>query len=349
MKTTKTKRSDQKLGVALVGLGRYAGGQLAPALQQTKHCRLAAVVSGSPGKREKWQQQYGLNTDSLYGYGDFADIAQNKSVDIVYVVLPNAMHAEYVIKAARAGKHVICEKPMATTLDDCRPMIDACKKAGVHLGIGYRLHYDPYNLKMMLMAEEQSFGRVTQVYADDSMLFEKPEWRLDAKLAGGGPLMNNGIYCIQAAIYVMHDLPISVTARFLKDETGMAKTVEAGIEWELEFPDSRLATCVSTYNHEGDILRAEGTNGWFKLEPAYEYKGLHGETSEGEFDYPTISQQAAQMDDFALTVRKNIPSIVPGEMGMRDVEIIMAIYESAIENRRVLLSLDAYRGHAMTV
>ena len=346
---THQPNEDEKLGVALVGLGRYAGGQLAPALQLTKYCHLKGVVSGSADKRQNWKQQYRLSESCLYGYENFDDIADNPDIDIVYVVLPNAMHAEYVIRAAKAGKHVICEKPMATTLEECRRMIDACKNAGVHLAIGYRLHYDPYNLKMMLMAEEQTFGRVMKVFADDSMTIDEPEWRLDAELAGGGPLMNNGVYCIQAAIYVMHDLPISVSAKFMKDENPLPKTVEAGIEWDMQFADGRTAHCVSTYNREGNLLKAEGTHGWFKLDPAYEYSGLHGETSQGKFDYPTINQQAVQMDDFALSIKKNIPTIVPGEMGMRDIEIMMAIYDSALENKTISLSLDEYRGHAMTV
>jgi predicted dehydrogenase len=334
----------EKLGVALVGLGRYSEGQLGPALQQTQHCYLAGVVSGNLEKWDEWRTKYNLKDECLYRYDNFDGIANNSDIDVVYVVLPNSMHADFVVRAAKAGKHVICEKPMATTIEDCRRMIDACRNAGVKLSIGYRLHFDLFNKEMMHLGQDEVFGPVEKVILDDSMKMEEWEWRLDGALAGGGPLMNNGVYCVQAAIYITGELPIAVKAEYAPvTNQKLFKTVEEGIRWEMEFPSGKKAVCDSSYAKDGNLMRAEAKRGWFQLEPAYEYNGLKGVTSDGEMKFESINQQAAQMDDFALCIRNNTESKVPGEMGMRDVEIMMAIYESARTGRRIELQMQPYQ------
>ncbi|NBP69848.1 MAG: gfo/Idh/MocA family oxidoreductase, partial [Cytophagia bacterium] len=158
-KMTNTSK-EGKLGIALVGLGSYAEGQLAPALLQTEHCYLAGIVTGTPAKVKPWQERYGIADKNVYSYENFDSIANNKDIDIVYVVLPNAMHAEFVIRAAQAGKHVICEKPMATTVEDCDRMIQACAKAKVQLSIGYRLHFDPYHLELTKLVKDNAIGKL---------------------------------------------------------------------------------------------------------------------------------------------------------------------------------------------
>jgi predicted dehydrogenase len=334
----------EKLGVALVGLGRYSEGQLGPALKETKHCYLAGVVSGDAEKCEEWRTKYDLKDQSLYSYDNFDTIAGNDDIDIVYVVLPNAMHAEYVVRAAQAGKHVICEKPMATSVEDCRKMLDACQKANVKLSIGYRLHFDRFNKEMMRLGQDLVFGPVEKIILDDSMKMEEWEWRLDCALAGGGPLMNNGVYCVQAAIYITGELPLSVSAEFMPvTRPSLFKTVEEGIRWDMEFPGGKNAMCESSYAKDGNLMRAEALRGWFQLEPAYEYEGLKGHTSEGPMKFESINQQAAQMDDFALCIKENSDSKLPGEMGMRDVEIMMAIYESARSGKRIKLNMEPYQ------
>jgi predicted dehydrogenase len=332
-----------KLGVALMGLGRYSEGQLGPALKQTQHCYLAGIVSGSQDKFQKWKSEYNLKDKNIYSYDNFDEIKTNDDIDIVYVVLPNALHAEYVIRAAWAGKHVICEKPMATSVQDCHKMIDACISSHVRLSMGYRLHFDPYNREMMRLGQQEIFGPVNKVIADDSMKMEKPEWRLDGALAGGGPLMNNGVYCIQGAIFITGELPISVKAEFMPNNNpSLFKTVEEGIRWEMEFSNGTKAICESSYGKDGNLLRAEAERGWFQLEPAYEYHGLKGKTSEGIIKFSDSNQQAAQMDDFALCLKNGSDSKVPAEMGLRDVEIMMAIYEAAKTKQRINLNLHAY-------
>jgi predicted dehydrogenase len=337
--------AEKKLGVALVGLGKYSEGQLGPALKETAYCRLAAVVSGNREKCEKWRVQYNLKDKNLYSYDNFDDIKSNADIDLVYIVLPNAMHAEYAIRAARAGKHVICEKPMATSVEDCGRMISACREAGVRLSIGYRLHFDPFNQEMMRLGHNQVLGSIEKIVAKDGLdVGESGQWRLRKDLAGGGPLMDVGIYCVQGAMYTVGDLPISVTARF-QPKTNPAKfaEVEEGIEWEMEFPGGITSFCECSYSNAYDLLRAETVSGWFEIQPAYAYRGLKGKTSEGDMTIDPLNQQAAQMDDFALCIRNQVDTRVPGEMGMRDVQILMAIYESASTGKKVPLELQAFQ------
>lgn len=336
---------EKKLGVALVGLGTYSENQLAPALTETLYCRLTGVVSGDETKREQWKARYDLKSSNVYDYGNFDDIAGNRDIDIVYVVLPNALHAEYVVRAARAGKHVICEKPMATSVDDCRRMIEACKRAGVRLSMGYRLHFEPFNEEVMRLGQNRVFGSLNRVIARHGMeVGEKDQWRLNKKLAGGGPLMDLGIYCVQGALYTTGELPVSVKARFHEKTDGVKfNEVEEGISWEMDFPEGIKAVCDTSYSEPYNFLRGEAVSGWFELEPAFPYDALKGETSEGPMMLTSVNQQAAQMDDFALCIQNNTPTRVPGEMGLRDVSILTAIYESAVTGRAVRLDLQEFR------
>lgn len=195
-------QTERKLGIALVGLGRYSEFQLGPALEETAHCYLAGIVTGTPEKIGKWRSRYNIPENSVYNYENFDAIASNPDIDIVYVVLPNSMHTEFTIRALEAGKHVICEKPMAITVEECDQMIAAAQKAGKQLSIGYRLHFEPHNRTMMNFGQQQEMGKVKHVIAENGM-GSMQGWRLDRALAGGGPLMDLGIYCVQAARYTL--------------------------------------------------------------------------------------------------------------------------------------------------
>lgn len=335
---------NERLGVALVGLGTYSGEELAPALAETSYCRLAGVVSSDQAKAEDYCKKHQIDKKNIYSYETFDEITNNEDIDIVYIVLPNAKHAEFTIRAAQAGKHVICEKPMATTVEDCQRMIDACRNAGVKLSIGYRLHFEPFNQEMMRLGQHRPLGQVKRLVGKNGMDVGKPDqWRLNRELAGGGPLMDVGIYCVQGVIYTLGELPVAVRARYSKKtDPEKFKEVEEGIEWEMEFPSGVVALCETSYSKEFNLLRADTEKGWFQLQPAYEYRGLKGETSVGPMDFPKVSQQARQMDDFAQAIIEDRESIVSGEMGMRDVEILLAIYRAADSGDRVELHLEKY-------
>jgi len=325
----------KKLGVALVGLGVYSEGELGPALKETKHCFLAGIVSGSEKKRKKWKKEYDLPGSNIYSYEDFDSISDNDSIDIVYVVLPNSMHKEYVIRAAKAGKHVICEKPMANTVEECDEMIAACKEAGVLFSIGYRLHFDPFNLEMMRLASEKKYGTVKRISASHG-LSSAQGWRLDKELAGGGPLMDVGIYCVNAGRYITNLEPIAVhaTEGQKKDKKKFA-SIEESLTWKMEYANGVIAECSCSYSQYGNHLRVEAENGWFEIAPSFSYSGLKGKTPDGKMDIRPINQQAAQMDDFALAIIDKRPTPVPGEMGRQDMKIIEAIYRSMETGQRV--------------
>ncbi|MFB6248803.1 MAG: Gfo/Idh/MocA family protein [Salinibacter sp.] len=323
------------LGVALVGLGNYATGQLAPALQETTKCELTGIVTGTPAKAETWKQKYDLPDENVYDYETYDRIADNDAIDIVYVVLPNAMHAEYTIRAAEAGKHVICEKPMATSAQACRDMIAACERAGVKLSIGYRLHFEPHHQRAMTLGQDEVFGPVTVMQngfgfriSDDATDQPHIEWRLDKEMAGGGALMDVGIYAIQAARYVTGEEPVAVTAREYKTRPEVFSEVDETIVFQLECPGGTVVDGSTSYNGNFNRLYATAPDGWFEVRPSYGYGGIEGRTHEGPMGLENVTQQARQMDAFAECIRQDRPSRVGGEEGLRDLEVIEAIYAS---------------------
>jgi len=319
---------DKKLGVALVGLGSYASGQLAPALLETSYCYLAGIVTGTKAKESDWAKKYNIQEKNIYNYDNFDTIADNKDIDIVYVVLPNSMHAEYTIRAAKAGKHVICEKPMATSVEDCKKMIKACRKAGKKLSIGYRLHFDPFNDQMMRLGQNRVYGEMDLESGFAFNLRDPNRWRIKKSMAGGGPLMDLGIYCLQGCIYTFGELPLSLWAKDLTKNHDFFSEVEGTIEWEMTFPSGK-AYCITSYEDSYGYLTAKTEKGELKLSPAFIYNGLKGFTPDGPMTVEPINQQAAQMDAFAINILQNTPTLVPGEMGLRDNYIIEKIYESA--------------------
>jgi len=335
---------NEKLGIALVGLGSYSSGQLGPALRETKLCKLSGVVTGTPEKEVQWAEEYGIPESNIYNYENYDAIADNPEIDIIYIVLPNSMHAEYTIRAAEAGKHVICEKPMATSVSDCRDMIAACREADRKLGMGYRLHYEPHNEEMMRLGTEKAYGPVGELEGGLGFnITGNPDvWRLDKELAGGGPMMDVGIYVIQAAIYTLGELPIAVTAHEELTMPDIFDEVEETIFWEMEFPEGTVLKGETSYLHGSNYLRADAAEGNFGIQPAYSYSGIQGETSSGPMDFPQVNQQTLQMDAFADHIRNGSENRVPGEMGMRDVEIMMAIYDAAESGERVELNLAEY-------
>ena len=300
-------RPQKKLGIALVGLGNYSRGQLAPALQQTKNCYLAGIVTGTPAKATDWAQRYHIPQKNIYNYQNFDEIADNHDIDIIYVVLPVFMHKEYTIRAAKAGKHVICEKPMSLNAADCREMITACKRANRLLSIGYRLHFEPHTMEVMRLGQKQVFGKVTAIDTGNGFTYngDPNAWRLKKALAGGGGLMDMGIYSIQGARYTLGQEPVSVMARQEKTRPELFKDVDETVFWELEFSGGLITTGKSSYNHDWSYLKISAEKGFFGLQPAYGYGGIDGSIGKELMDLPQINQQAAQMDDFAECVRLN--------------------------------------------
>jgi predicted dehydrogenase len=328
-----------KLGIALVGLGSYSSYQLAPALQETKHCYLSGIVTGTPAKEKAWGSKYQIPSKNIYNYANFDSIANNTDIDIVYVVLPISMHKEFTIRAAEAGKHVICEKPMAMNANECEEMIAACKRANRKLSIGYRLHFEPYNREMMRLGQQKIYGKLLEIDCANGFVYggDPNAWRLKKALAGGGGLMDMGVYAIQGARYVTGEEPEFVTAREEKTNSNLFREVDETIYFELQFPSGCIAKGISSYNKHLNHLKVKAEKGNFELSNAYRYGGMSGRTPEGPMTFPQINHQAAQMDDFALCVKNNLTTRVPGEMGKLDMKVVDAIYKSIASGQKVRL------------
>lgn len=338
-------KSEKQLGVALVGLGYYSEHLLAPALQETKHCHLAGIVTGTPEKEKIWADKYKLPKESIYNYDNFDTIANNKNIDIVYVVLPNSMHADFSIRAAKAGKHVICEKPMAVSVEECDAIIDACKKANVKLSVGYRLHSEPYTKELMRIVKDKTYGEIRYVTAEAGYYSgsNPDQWRLNKALSGGGALLNMGVYSIQSAIYGSGMNPISVAAQEFSTRPEYFKDTDETITAQLEFPNGAIGNIFTSHNVNVNRHYSNFEKGWVELNPANNYGPLSGRTSDGKIlEFPHQSQQGLQMDDFAKHIMYGTPNVAPGEMGKRDMIIVEAIYQSIKEGgKKIPLNLGS--------
>ena len=338
--TSRAAEPDKKLGFALVGLGSLSTHQIAPALLKTKYCRLAGIVTGTPAKADRWKRQYNIPDKNIYDYDTMDQMADNPDIDVVYVVTPNALHADGTIKAAKAGKHVLCEKPMEVSVAKCEQMIAACKQAGRQLAIGYRLHFEPNNLECVRLAREKVFGDTKIIEAGFGFRIGDPaQWRLNRALSGGGPLMDVGIYALQATRYLTGEEPVQVSATSTVTDPMKFKDIEESITWQARFHSGIIANCASSYAVSGIAsFTVYAENGWFKLEDAYGYNGQHGSRSDGrKINLPPVNHFATEMDKFSECILNNQPTTVPGEVGLRDIKIMMAIYEAARTGKTVFL------------
>jgi predicted dehydrogenase len=331
--------SKKKLGFALCGLGSLSTHQIAPALQKTAHCRLAGIITGTPAKAVQWKAQYNIPAKNIYNYETMHRIADNPDIDVVYVVTPNGLHLDNALVAAKAGKHVFCEKPMEISAERCQQMIDAVKAANRVLGIGYRCRFEPHHLECVRIARAQEFGAVKVIDAYFGFNIPPGVWRLNRALAGGGPLMDVGIYALQATRYLSGEEPVWVSATTTQGDRARFSEVEESVLWEAKFPGGAVSHCSSSYNAVGvGYFRVLAERGWFGLDPAFNYGGIHGMRSDGKaIEFPSTDHFAVEMDDFAQCILEKTPTRVPGEEGLRDVKIMMAIYESARTGRPVEL------------
>jgi glucose-fructose oxidoreductase len=332
--------SGKPLGLALCGLGGYSNGELAPALLETKNVKLVAAITGTHAKGVKLAKLHGFDEANIYAYDQWDKVAANPAIDIVYVVTPPGIHAQNVIAAFGAGKHVICEKPMATSVDDCDAMIAAGKKAGKRLAIGYRLHYDPYHQELVRLAKSQEFGPFMKMTSANGFTLGRKVWRIEKKLAGGGALMDMGIYSIHGCCMAADANPVAVTAKELpKTRPEFFTEVEESMEIKLEFANGAVADIWTGYNANRSEFYAEAAKGWYKgVSPVFSYRKLNISTStKGRLDFGVFRQQQRHMDGVAAAFRDNQPLVVTGELGRRDMVIIGGIYESIKTGKKVEL------------
>ena len=335
---TRRPANRDRAGIALVGLGNYSTNILAPALQETTFAYLAGIVTGTMDNEKTWAEKYNIPAGNIYNYENFDEITDNKEIDIVYVVLPNFMHKEFTIRAARAGKHVICEKPMALNAGECIDMIKACRENNVGLSIGYRLHYEPHTQEVMRLGQEKVFGKVLHINCGAAFRFNNfDNWRWHREL-GGGAMMDMGVYPLQAARYVTGEEPVRVTAQTFVTRPGRFEGVDEATTFQLEFPGGTIASLDTGFHASFDHLYASAENGFFELRPFSQYSGITGRSSKGGISFPAVNQQAVQMDEDARNMMAGRPVRVPGEEGLRDMLVVDAVFESIRTGRPVNLA-----------
>jgi len=331
------------LRVAIMGLGSY-GTRVAEAMQSCKRAKLVGVISGTPAKITDWQTKYNIPEKNCYNYQNFDRIKENKDIDAVYIITPNALHKDECIRVAKAGKHVICEKPMAVNAADGQAMVDACKNAGVKLLVGYRMHFEPKTLEIVRMRKEGEFGKILFFQGLSGFRIGNPsQWRLNKQLAGGGAMMDIGIYSINGARYMVGEEPVWVAAEETKtDLTKFKEGVDETIQFQLGFPSGAVASCLSTYNMNNlDRFFLNGEKGFAELLPATGYGPIKGRTHKGELEQPHMTHQTVQMDEMAAIIFDGKQPVIPvdGNEAVKDLKIIDAIYLAVKTGKRVDLHL----------
>lgn len=320
-----------RLGVALVGLGDYSTDQLAPALERTTHCYLAGIVTGSPEKIPSWQEKYEIPDQNIYNYDNMDQIAKNDEIDVVYIVVPPSLHAKYAIKAAEAGKHVWCEKPMAMNVDECQSIINACTKNGVRLSIGYRMMHEDNTMELISYKDTKPFGNITGITAKACYSAGKPRGWRGLKNMGGGALYDMGVYTVSGIRYASGIEPVKVlNAKHIIDRPKLFTEVDETTEYQLLLANGVVANGYTSVGSRINILQVDCESGWYNLSPMQAYYAVSGERSDGhKLDAIVRCQQCLQMDNDSLAIMNDTDLRCPGELGMRDIQIIEAIFKSA--------------------
>ncbi|GGD97831.1 glucose-fructose oxidoreductase [Aureimonas endophytica] len=352
---------EQRVGFAIVGLGRLALEEILPAFGEAKKCRPVALVSGTPDKLKAVAAQYGIAPERCHSYADFDRIAEDSAIQVVYVVLPNGMHREYVERAAKAGKHVLCEKPMATNAADARAMVAACQAARRHLMVAYRIQYEPHNRRAQRFVREGTFGRLVGMSATNVQTVAEngtQQWRHKRALSGGGSLPDIGLYCLNTARFLTGEEPVEIYAtQYAPPNDPRFAEVEETIAFTLRFPSNFIANCFASYGARDDKhQRLNFERASLDMPNAYSYEGQRltvtarqeDDTSQNELVIPRRNQFAAEMDHMADCVLADRRPRTPGEEGVQDHVLMEAIYRAAASGMPVRLEpvagLDAFRG-----
>lgn len=343
---------NKQIGMAVVGLGGYATRSVGPEIAACQHVRLAGVVTGDAEKGRSWAKEHGFEQDAIYSYENFDTIASDDRIEFVHIALPNSMHAEFAIRAAQAGKHVMVEKPMAISSQQCEKMIAAAKEAGVLLGVNYRLHWEPHHVKATERLSSGIIGDLTNGNYEFSWGYARAltgpnkdnvkKWLLDPKMAGGGALFDTGVYPIQAACYLTGREPVAVRGfPATRHPDLFPEGVEETMSYELLFDDGFQALCRASYSQSFHQCTTLGPKGLVEILPGQ--KGsVFGQSGAGnpnpkrlfvnkkEIELRQTLQQAELLDAFAVAINEGNKTFqTPGEMGLRDIRIVERVYESA--------------------
>jgi predicted dehydrogenase len=320
----------QKLGIAILGLGEYSTERIIPALHQSSYCGLTAVICGKDHDKKQVAEQYNISEEQVFHYDEMEAICKDDTVNLVYIAVPNTLHYKYATKAAAAGKHILCEKPLAPTVKECAEMIATCKQHHVRLYTSYRLQFSPFHQEIARLGTAGLLGKVKRIKANNSIRLEPDNgaWRLKKDLAGGGSLLDVGIYLVQACRYVTGEEPEYVKAHTENKRPDLFTEVEDTVHWEMGFPSGVVASCTCSYSEEESFIEVEAEKGGFSLNPAFVFEGIAGKVNTEEMKFPEVMPEALLLDHVAYSILYKAPSPVNGTEGMKDIRVIAAIYRS---------------------
>jgi predicted dehydrogenase len=325
------------IGFAVVGIGGISTAFM-ESIANSPSVKVTALVTGHPDtKGVQFSQMYNVPKTSVYTYDTFDSIRDNPAIDALYIGLPNSMHCEYTVRGAAAGKHVLCEKPMAISSAECRTMIDACRKADRKLMIAYRMQYDPIWQQAFQIVHSGALG-VIQSLRGSMLQSQTMGWRQTRQYGGGGPLMDVGIYPLNGIRFMTQEEPNQFTAVVAtrdKDDVRF-KEVEQSLEWTMKFPSGIIASCGCSYGQFGpSSFSVHGDKGFISLNPAFGGGGiqLSGVAGSQRFDQTGTGkghfQLALEGEHFAACIRNNTQPRSPGEEGLKDLIAIESIYKAA--------------------
>jgi predicted dehydrogenase len=332
-------KPQKKVGFAVIGLGAIAKSSVLPAFSNCRKAKLVALVSRDREKASQLARQF--KADAAYDVNEYAACLANPDVSAIYIATPQGEHSDLTVKAAKAGKHVLCEKPLAATFEQASRMVAACQQHGVLLMTAYRKYYEPSTLYLKKLIRDGVLGRIDMIHTAFSELHRpgiSPAWLLDAKLAGGGPLMDLGVYCVNTSRWLVDENPVEVSAQEWRHDAARFSSVEEGIAFRVNFTSGLVVQGASTYGAAPySFVNVQGTKGWAALAPAFpfeEERWLTGKIQGRriEHKFPVVDEFAPELNAFATAVQTGRPVEPDGVQGRIDLAIIRAIYESG--NRR---------------
>jgi predicted dehydrogenase len=329
-------KTKSKVGFALVGLGNIATVSVLPAFAHCKRAKLIALVNKDKQRAELLSEKFPAT--AVYGSEEYEKCLRDPEISAVYVATPNSEHVSYTVQAARARKHVLCEKPLAATLAQSTQMVEACRKSGVQLMTAYRKYFEPATVYLKQLVRRGALGRIDTIHTSFSEIFRpgiSPEWLLNRAVAGGGPLMDLGPYCINTSRWLVDEDPQEVSACSWVHDKVRFRDVEEGIAFRLQFPSGIVLQGSTTYSAAiSSLLYVQGSKGWASLSPAFpfdEERHLYGNIGKGLFHrrFTIVDEFAPEIDAFAAAIQEGRAIEPDGMQGHKDMIIIEAIYQSA--------------------
>ena len=338
---------NKPVGYAVIGLGRFAQRAILPGFRHSKKAKLVALVSGDKSKAKRLAKKFGA--EAFYSYEELPTCFAHPEVEAVYIATHNGSHATYAVQAANAGKHVLCEKPMANSVAECRQMVEACRASSVRLMIAYRKHFEPASLELKKLIKRGRLGRLKYIHSAFGIFVrargQASSWHLDLKLAGGGSLPDVGVYCVNTIRWLVDAEPLAASAYQWTTDPETFSQVDENIAFRLDFPEGLVAQATSSFRAaESSFLQVNGEKGWACLNPAFQWdleRCLFGQIGNRWFEkkFKLVDELALEIDALADCVRSGREPEPNGVAGMRDVAVMEAIYQSAREGRTVPITM----------